>query len=93
MFFKGSRYTDVENAELVDAAGKTVRYKKIRFIPPTKPIRTHTLTDGERLDNIAFRYLRDPERFWRICDANFAMWPNELVETAGEKILIPKSEA
>jgi hypothetical protein len=52
----------------------------------------HILSQGERLDHIAYNYYQDPERFWRICDANRAMWPDELVAEAGEVVLIPPSE-
>ena len=38
---------------------------------------------GDRLDNITANYLDDPEQFWRICDANDAMRPDELTETVG----------
>ncbi|HZT57821.1 MAG TPA: LysM domain-containing protein, partial [Pyrinomonadaceae bacterium] len=41
----------------------------------------HTVTQGERLDQIAAQYLGDPEQFWRICDANGALRPEELLET------------
>ena len=37
-------------------------------------------------------YFRDPERFWRIADANTAMWPDDLVREPNERILIPSSE-
>ena len=43
----------------------------------------HTVTQGERLDNITFQYLGDPEQFWRVCDANGAVRPDELTETTG----------
>ncbi len=92
MFFKGTRYANVEDAEIADRDGRTLRYKKVRFIPVTKSLRTHTVTQGERLDHIAHRFYRDPERFWRICDANLAMWPDELLEEPGTSIAIPQAE-
>lgn len=92
MFFKGSRYAAVSVHEVTAADGTVVRYKKLRLIPPTKGVRGHTVMQGERLDNIAYRHFRDPERFWRICDANLAMWPDDLVAQPGETILIPNSE-
>ena len=33
MFFRGSRYETVADAELTTAGGRVVRYKRIRFIP------------------------------------------------------------
>ncbi len=92
MFFKGSRYTKVEDATFTTADGREVTYKKTRFIPPTTGRFGHVLGEGERLDHIAWRYYRDAERFWRICDANAALWPDDLLDEAGRTILVPPSE-
>ena len=92
MFFKGSRYANVDAHQITDSKGREIRYKKIRFIPETKAQLTYIVRQGERLDYIAHRYYRDPERFWRICDANHALWPDDLVAEAGRTILIPPSE-
>lgn len=92
MFFKGSRYANVTEHYITDRKERVIRYKKIRFIPETTAKMTHTVTRGERLDHIAHRYYRDSERFWRICDANRAMLPSDLVDEAGQAILIPASK-
>ena len=93
MFFRGSRYEGVGEHEIRDAQGRAVRYKKARLIPETEaPRMGHILNQGERLDHIAYDYYRDPERFWRICDANHAMWPDDLVAEAGKILRIPPSE-
>jgi nucleoid-associated protein YgaU len=92
MFFKGSRYAKVGELTWTDPAGREVRYKKIRFIPSVQATMGHIVHQGERLDQIANRYYRDPERFWRIADANVTMWPDELIEEAGRTILIPPAE-
>lgn len=92
MFFKGSRYANVGEHEITDGQGRVVRYKKVRFIPETRVQMAHVVSQGERLDHIAHRYYRDSERFWRICDANRALWPGDLVAEAGRTILIPPSE-
>jgi hypothetical protein len=89
MFVKGSRYESVADSELTDAQGRIVRYKKCRFIPETEARFSHLLSQGERLDHLAYRYYRDPERFWRICDANEVMWPDDLVAEPGTRVLIP----
>ncbi len=92
MFFKGSRYAKVGELTRTDSVGREVRYKKIRFIPETAATTGHIVHRGERLDQIADRYYRDAERFWRIADANKVMWPDELTEEAGRIILIPPAE-
>jgi hypothetical protein len=93
MFFKGSRYEKIAELERTDSSGRRVRYKATRFIPDTPPSATHVVTGGDRLDRLAFRYFRDSERFWRICDANEAMWPPDLLGAPGFQIGIPRSES
>jgi hypothetical protein len=46
---------------------------------------------SERLDHIAWQHFRDAERFWRICDANRALWPDELLEE-GAILRVPATE-
>jgi nucleoid-associated protein YgaU len=91
MFFKGSRYEKVPTREITDATGRTIRYKATRFISETRALEGHRVVAGERLDHIAFRHLRDAERFWRIADANRALWPDDLLELAAI-LRIPPSE-
>lgn len=92
MFFKGSRYASVPEGEITDASGRVARYKLTRFIPATRALTVHSVAREERLDHVAFRYYRDPERFWRICDANLAFWPPDLVAAVARILLIPRSE-
>jgi hypothetical protein len=91
MFFKGSRYEKVAEAVLVDANGRSIRYKRTRFIVDPTVLVGHRVLDGERLDHIAWQQFRDAERFWRICDANRALWPDDLLEEAAV-LRIPASE-
>jgi hypothetical protein len=69
-----------------------LRYKQVRFIPATPAQASYSVTQDERLDRVAFRAYRDPERFWRICDANEALWPPDLVAEPGRVLGIPASE-
>jgi len=92
LFFQGSRYANVGEDQLSDGKGREIGYKKVRFIPETRAQMAHIVNQGERLDHLAQRYLRDPERFWRIGDVNRAMWPDDLVAEVGRTILIPPSE-
>ena len=89
MFFSGSRYESVDTDTTTDEKGRTVRYKRIRFISAPDAQRTHEVSEEERLDHIAFEHYQDAERFWRICDANRALWPPDLVSDPGRTILIP----
>ncbi len=89
MFLPSSRYYDLLRAIHV-ADGREQVYVRRRFLPP---VRTdgleHTVNQGDRLDNIAARTLGDPELFWRICDANEVLRPDELTEVVGRKLRIP----
>jgi hypothetical protein len=94
MFDPASRYFTIETAtlELKGAEGEVRRitYKRRRFIPALAGHATlveHSVLEGERLDNITARYLGDPTQFWRVCDANLVLCPEDLEET-GRRILI-----
>ncbi len=66
-------------------SGQTIVYLKRRFVPSPDRlsiIQQHTVLQGERLDNLASQFLGDPELYWRLCDANAAMRPEDL-EVAG----------
>jgi len=94
LFPPTSRYHGVALATITQPDGTAVAYVRRRFIPPPEsyaPIGEHTITQGERLDHLAARYLGDPELFWRICDANAAIFPAEL-EREGQvvQITLPK---
>lgn len=91
MFEKGSRYAKVPDDTIEDAHGRVVRYKTTRFIPDTPGVVGHRVAAGERIDHVAWVHYRDSERFWRICDANRAGWPAELV-VPGRIIDIPTAE-
>jgi hypothetical protein len=94
MFEPTSRYYNLETAtlELKDSDGKVRRiaYKRRRFIPTRlgqTELLEHSVIQGERLDNLTARYLTDPTQFWRVCDANLVLVPEDLEET-GRKVVI-----
>ena len=90
-----SRYHGIDTAKLETADGRTIIYLRRRFIPPPERfalLQEHTVIQGDRLDNITAKYLGDPEQFWRICDANAAMRPEELTESPGRKLRITLPE-
>jgi hypothetical protein len=90
-----SRYSGIETGTLVKEDGEQTVYLKRRFIPPAERfsiLLEHTVTEGDRPDNIASQYLGDPEQFWQLCDANNIMHPDELTETVGRKIRITLPE-
>jgi nucleoid-associated protein YgaU len=89
MFFRGSRYEIVASAELATPDGRTIRYKRVRFIPETPGVLPYRTKAEERLEHIAFQAYGDAEQFWRICDANLALRPDELTEQPGTRLLLP----
>ena len=50
--------------------------------------RLHQVVAGERLDHLAARYYDDPLKFHLICDANGALFPEDL-EIPGKVLKIP----
>ncbi|KYC37274.1 hypothetical protein WA1_47525 [Scytonema hofmannii PCC 7110] len=94
-FLPNSRYSEVETATLQTSTNKTVIYLRRRFVPHPEKfslLQEHTVTEGDRLDNITANYLGDPEQFWRLCDANRAMHPDELTITIGRQLRITLPE-
>ena len=92
MFPVTSRYHRIDTAKLATPEGREIVYLRRRFLPggaESTIFTEHTVTQGERLDNITARYLGDPEQFWAVCDANDAMLPDDLMAEIGSKIRIP----
>ena len=89
MFFRGSRYESVAEAELVSEDGRTDRYKRMRFIPEGSGITGYIVRQGDRADLAAYNVLGDPEQFWRLCDLNRVQRPVDLTSTPGTQLLIP----
>jgi hypothetical protein len=90
-----SRYAVVATGQLTAPDGTVITYLRRRFVPSPDglaKILSHTIVQGDRLDNLAARYLGDPEQFWRLCDANNAMRPAELTETVGRVVVITLPE-
>ena len=90
-----SRYYGIELAKMVMSDGKEIIYLRRRFCPRPERfelLQEHGVSQGERLDNIAAKYLGDPEQFWRLCDANRALHPNELTDIVGRRLRITLPE-
>jgi len=95
LFPPNSRYHGLDIVMLETADGRTLAYLRRRFVPPAERfalLQEHTVTQGDRLDNLAAQYIGDPELFWQLCDANNAIRPEELAETVGRKLRITLPE-
>jgi len=94
-FSPTSRYYDTPVKTLEAADGSNLVYLARRFVPPGSrfaTLTTHVVQAGERLDLIAAAELGDPLAFWRICDANDAMRPEELTAEVGRRLRITLPE-
>lgn len=90
-----SRYYGIDTATLKSKDGRTVVYVGRRFLPPPERfalMQEHVVSDGEHLDQIAAKYMGDPEAFWCIADANAAMRPEALTEVVGRRLRITLPE-
>lgn len=94
-FPPNSRYNGVPMLTHTSANGRTVSYLTRRFIPQPErfsTMGTHLVVEGDRLDNLAARYLGDPEQYWKLCDGNGTLRPDELVEAIGRSLRIALPE-
>jgi hypothetical protein len=95
LFPSTSRYYGIGSALLQTADGKTVVYLKRRFLPQPDTLallQEHSISGGDRVDNLAEQYLGDAEQYWRLCDGNGAMHPAELTEIVGRILRITLAE-
>jgi hypothetical protein len=96
MFDATSRYARIETAELRDRNGRRIAYVRRRFLPQGRrmPLLAEVaVRPGDRIDLITARALGDAEHFWRVCDANDAMDPQELTTETGRALRVPVPEA
>jgi hypothetical protein len=95
LYEPGSRYYGVPLAEITLADGRTVRYLRRRFLPDPSALVTTVefrVADGDRLDNVATRYLGDPLAAWRIADANGVLRMEDVVDETGRRVRITLPE-
>jgi len=95
-FPPSSRYFPIEVSQYQASAGeRTVAFLRRRFVPAASRFFTlvqFTVKEGDRLDNVTATYLGDPEQFWRLCDANNALKPDDLTNTVGRTLRITLPE-
>lgn len=92
MFESTSRYYTIETVQRTLPDGRVVAYKRRRFLPRGEalPLLAElSVAQGERLDVFTARAMGDAEQFWRICDANNAMYPADLVGEPGQRLRVP----
>lgn len=88
MIDRRSRYRSTAVLTVGDGFGGMHLLLDLREIPATSAVFAVLLTDSDRLDLLAWRFYRDPTRFWRICDASSELDPFDVV-APGESLPIP----
>jgi hypothetical protein len=90
-----SRYYNQELATLVAPDGTQTAYLVRRFVPQPERfalLQYHTVAQEDRLDNLSSQFFGDPLLFWRLCDANRAMLPDDLTSIPGRRLRITLPE-
>jgi hypothetical protein len=90
-----SRYAAVEQKMLELPDGTHIPYLARRLVPPPwrfAEIGFHVVAQGERPDTVAGAVLGDAEQFWRLCDANGVLRPEELTARTGARIRVTLPE-
>jgi len=91
----GSRYHGLGTRTVTLPDGRMVACVARRFVPPPERhalLLEHAVVQGDRIDNLADRYLGDALQWWRLADANGAMRPAELTAQAGRRLRITLPE-
>jgi len=88
MIDRRSRYATTAVLTVQDGRGGIEPVLDLRAVPPTAAVLSLTPTDTDRLDLLAWRFYRDPTRFWRICDAVSELDPFDVLEP-GQPVPIP----
>ena len=91
-----SRYYSTAILTTTGPDGQPVAYVDRRIIPQPEvytSLQDYVIVEGDRLDNLAAKFLGDPLLFWMICDANGATDPDELTAQVGRTIQIPVASA
>jgi hypothetical protein len=91
-FTTESRYYGMPVASFSSLQGEQAQYVRRRFIPPPERfalMQRYRVLQGDRIDVVAGSVLGEPLFYWRICDANLALDPDEATATPGAFIRIP----
>lgn len=80
MFDANSRYAGLTPYPVIDRRGRAVMVVPTPNAPTAPLLGYHRRHQGERLDHLAFAYLGDGPRWWRIVELADAMLPDALAE-------------
>lgn len=90
MFFDGSRYLRVADYTVDREDGSQQKLKATREPLTTETALTYQVREGDRLDLLAFKFYRNPRKWWLIADANpDCVAPDQLL-VVGRMLIVPK---
>jgi hypothetical protein len=78
MFFPGSRYATVAQFAVTRPDGTIIQTIRSPLNGPVLVRGYYRRVGGQRLDQIASRFVADATAFWQLCDANNAVVPDSL---------------
>jgi hypothetical protein len=90
MFDPKSRYAGISTYQVLDRWGRTVTVVGVPPAPIQTTLGLHLRRQGQRLDHIAAKYLRDPTGAWRLAELSDVMHPQALADDM--EIPIPGSK-
>jgi len=93
MLFDGSRYLRVADCTVEAADGSQRTLKATREPLPTQVALTYQVREGDRLDLLAYKFYRNPRKWWLIADANPDCIAPEQLLVPGRILNIPKDQA
>ena len=88
MFSSDSRYAHAGTYQVTLADGSVVVVTRIPQSSPGRTVGWYRRSESERLDVIAYQFLKDATKTWALCDANQAMSPDALA--AHDLVAIPE---
>ena len=90
MFFDGSRYLRVGDYSVEESDGSKRTLKRTREPLALDVAQTYQVKEGDRLDLLAFKFYRNPRKWWLLADANpQCLAPEELL-VPGQILMIPR---
>jgi hypothetical protein len=91
MFNRLSRYRKLPAAFTPDSHGRAVRGTALRPLGAAPGVFQHAVEGVDRLDRLAYRYYKQPTKWWQLCEANPEfLFPQSLLgKDAGETLRIP----
>ena len=90
-----SRYYSKPLTSSVTVNGEIIIHSTRRFVPASDNfalLQYHFVEQGDRIDNLSYKYLADPQQFWKLCDANNIDKPSDLTKDVGSTIRITLPE-